>query len=137
MLRECFMGQGNPTITVVNRLDEVLHESGRLAVEQIRQVALGGVEVKPQAMLFGLPADKIEELGLALLRTLPHERDNPTRIFQDAKVFFFGRVGIFQCLELPQGAHPMIGNIPMTELGLELDVQTQTVSLLPEPYLSI
>jgi len=52
-------------------------------------------------------------------------------VYQDAKITVMGRSGIFQCLELPGGDDPLLGVIPMEDLGLEPDFQKQELRLLP------
>jgi len=62
------------------------------------------------------------------------------RIFQDAKLSISGRDGTFECLELPGGS-ALGGVIPLEAMGLEPDLKTQTVRVLPigstETYLTI
>lgn len=52
-------------------------------------------------------------------------------MFQDAKISLCGREGTFECLELPGGRNSLIGVIPIEALGLELDLQNQTLEVLP------
>lgn len=63
------------------------------------------------------------------------------RVFQDAKILLCGREGTFECLELPCGRNPLIGVIPLEALGLELDLQNQTLKVLSskslDTYLTI
>ena len=63
------------------------------------------------------------------------------RVFQYAKILLCGREGTFECLELPGGRDPLIGVIPLEALGLELDLQNQTLKVLPseslDTYLTI
>lgn len=85
-------------------------------------------------MMLSLPIRVIEQLGLSPLKEVlastaaDYQR---TRVFQDAKVSIGDRVGVFQCLELPGGDNPLLGVIPMEELGLELDLQKQELRMLP------
>jgi hypothetical protein len=58
------------------------------------------------------------------------------RIFQDAKISLFGREGTFECLELPGGRDPLVGVIPLEALGLEPDLQNQTLRVLPTESLN-
>jgi hypothetical protein len=64
-----------------------------------------------------------------------------SRVFQDAKILLCVREGTFECLELPGGRDPLIGVIPLEALGLELDLQHQTLKVLPseswDTYLTI
>ena len=54
------------------------------------------------------------------------------RIFQDARISLLGREGNFECLELPGGRDALLGVIPLEALGIELDLQKQTLKALPE-----
>ncbi|MEP7339584.1 MAG: aspartyl protease family protein [Acidobacteriota bacterium] len=121
--------------TVVNRLDEILCEHNQIAEEGVRRIRLLDVTVNPNALLLGLPADKIKDLGLALLREYVTSQGRPERVFQDAKILVGERVGTFQCLELPEGSPPVLGRIAMMMLGIEMEPQTQELKFLPEPYL--
>lgn len=81
-----------------------------------------------------LPAGVISQLGLSILK----EVDVATAtgfgkagIFQDAKICLYGRIGTFECLELPGGTDPLLSVIPLEALGIELDLQNQILKLLP------
>ncbi|MBL8190564.1 MAG: aspartyl protease family protein [Acidobacteria bacterium] len=128
------MGQVHTQMTIVNRADEVRAIDGTISPDQIRKVTLTNVLADSGAMMLSLPIRVIEQLGLAPLKEVlastaaGYQR---TRVFQDAKVSIGDRVGVFQCLELPGGDNPLLGVIPMEELGLELDLQKQELKLLP------
>lgn len=129
------MGQVITTLTVINRLDEGLAERGVLAADQVRQVTLNDVLVDTGATGLCLPANTIAELGLAPLKEVLASTaagDKRVRIFQDAKISLMGRAGVFQCLELPGGERPLLGAIPMEDLGVEIDLQKRELRLLPE-----
>lgn len=53
------------------------------------------------------------------------------RIFRDVFLSLYGREGSFDCLELPSGTSPLLGVIPLETLGLEVNLQTQRVRVLP------
>jgi len=53
------------------------------------------------------------------------------RIFEDAKISLMGRDATFECIELPVGSDSLLGVIPLEALGIELDLQKQTLLLLP------
>lgn len=83
-------------------------------------------------------------LGLDLLKEVTVTTAtglSSARIFQDAKISLCGRQGTFECLELPGGRDPLISVIPLEVLGLELDLQKQTLKVLPseswDTYLTI
>jgi hypothetical protein len=52
-----------------------------------------------------------------------------------------GREGTFNCIELPAGTDPLLGLIPLEDLGLEPDLKNQRLRLLPmegkETYLTV
>ncbi|HMV83940.1 MAG TPA: aspartyl protease family protein [Blastocatellia bacterium] len=128
------MGQVRTQLTITNRLDEGLAERGVITSDQVRKVTLDSVLADTGAMMLSLPIRIIEQLGLTPLKEVlastaaGYQR---TRVFQDAKVSIGDRVGVFQCLELPGGDNPLLGVIPMEELGLELDLQKQELKMLP------
>jgi hypothetical protein len=43
-----------------------------------------------------------------------------------------GRVGTFDCVPLPDGAEPLLGRLPLHGLGLEPDLQNETLRVLPD-----
>ena len=122
-------------LTIINRLDEADAARGRLAPGEVRSVTLDEVLVDTGATTLCLPADVIAALGLAPLR----EVDSATagglgraRLFQDAKIALLGRESTSECLELPVGATPLLGVIPLEALGIEIDLQRQQLRLLPD-----
>ncbi|MGH9852718.1 MAG: aspartyl protease, partial [Blastocatellia bacterium] len=52
-----------------------------------------------------------------------------------------GREGTFECLELPGGKRPLLGVIPLEAMGIEPDLRSQSLRLLPlteqDTYLTI
>lgn len=134
MPRENFMGKVTTQITITNRLDEGMAERGLLPANQVRKVTLDEVLVATGAITLCLPKEVIDELGLAPLKevlTSTAAGYQRTRVYQDAKVSLMGRVGVFQALELPGGENPLLGVIPMEELGIEPDLQKQELKVLP------
>jgi clan AA aspartic protease len=128
------MGKVTTQLTITNRADEILAERGLMPAEQVRKVTLDEVLVDTGAMSLSLPSNVIQQLGLSPLREVlastaaGYQR---TTLYQDAKISLLGRDGVFQCLELPGGENPLLGVVPMEELGVEIDLQKQEVKLLP------
>lgn len=111
-----------------------MSERGLLPADQVRTITLDNVLVDTGATTLCLPIEVIDKLGLAPLKevlTSTAAGYQRTRVFQDAKVSLMGRVGVFQALELPGGENPLLGIIPMEELGIEPDLQKQELKLLP------
>jgi len=128
------MGKVITQLTITNRLDEGMAERGLLPVEQVRTITLDNVLVDTRATTLCLPIEVIDKLGLAPLKevlTSTAAGYQRARVFQDAKISLMGRVGVFQAMELPGGENPLLGVIPMEELGIEPDLQKQELKLLP------
>ena len=138
------MGRVLTTLTVTNRIDQAKAKEGLIPDDKIRSITLNDVLVDTGATTLCLPPEAIETLGLELLKEVSVSTAtevNSARIFQDAKISLCGREGTFECLELPGGRDPLIGVIPLEALGLELDLQKQTLKVLPseswDTYLTI
>ncbi len=138
------MGKMLTPLTITNRIDQANAEDGRIPADQVRSVTLDRVLVDTGATTLCLPAAIIATLGLKLLKSVDVATANgfsQARIFQDARINLLGREGTFECLELPGGRDPLLGVIPLEALGIELDLQRQTLKVLPEAsmdtYLSI
>jgi predicted aspartyl protease len=131
-------------LTITNRTDQALASRGFLPEDQVRSISLENVLVDTGATTLCLPANLIATLGLELLEEVDVMTANgisKARIFQDAKLSLCGREGTFECLELPGGQSPLVGVIPLELLGLEPDLQNQTLRILPsesaDTYLTI
>jgi len=138
------MGKVLTTITIINRADQVLATRGFMDSEDIRSVTLENVLVDTWATTLCLPVEIITKLGLELLREVDVSTAtgiSKAKIFRDATIFTCGREGTFECLELPGGRESLLGVIPLEALGLEPDLQKQTLRVLPsesvDTYLTI
>jgi predicted aspartyl protease len=128
------MGKVTTTLTVTNWVDEVLAERGFIQSDQVRSVVLENVLVDTGASRLCLPADVIQSLGLKCVG----ENDVKTaagprkvRVFEGVKLSVAGREGQYTCVELPEGTEPLPGLFPLEDLGLEPDLQNQTLRVLP------
>jgi clan AA aspartic protease len=138
------MGKILTSLTIINRADQWAVSRGVITQEQVRSVNLENVLVDTGATTLCLPSHIISQLGLELLKEVEVSTASgvsKARVFQDAKILLCGREGTFECLELPGGRDPLIGVIPLEALGLELDLQRQTLKVLPseswDTYLTI
>lgn len=138
------MGKVFTTLTVTNRADQIRAEDGTITPEQVRSITLKNVLVDTGATTLCLPPEVVAQLGLKLLREVDVATAmgiGKARIFQDAKISLGDREGTFECLELPGGSDALLGVIPLEALGLEIDLQNQTLKVLPispsETYLTI
>ncbi|MBD1935914.1 aspartyl protease [Microcoleus sp. FACHB-68] len=137
------MGKVTNTITITNRVDQILAERGFIPADQIRSITLDNVWVDGATRLC-LPAEIIRQLGLTLqgemnVKTAAGIRK--VRVFRDVNLSVEGREGTYDCVELPGSEDPLLGLIPLEDLGLELDLKNQRLKLLPaegkDTYLTI
>ena len=128
------MGQVFTPITITNRADEIRATDGTIAADQVRQLTLDKVLADSGATTLSLPKALIEQLGLEPLKevlTRTAAGYKRSIVYQDAKLMIGDRIGVFQCLELPGGDDPLLGVIPMEELGVEPDLQKHELRFLP------
>ena len=129
------MGQIFTSITVTNSTDLDNAETGVINAGEIRSIELGDVLIDTGATYLCLPSDVIERLGLHVERSVRLETASgevPTRVFRNAHVTLLGRVAVGVCIELPAGARPLLGAIPLEALGIEPDLQNRALRLLPD-----
>ncbi len=129
------MGRILTSLTITNRVDQANATRGLIPPEAVRSITLEDVLVDTGATTLCLPAEAIAQLGLELLREVDVATAtglSKARIFQDAHLALLGREGNFECLELPGGRNALLGVIPLEALGIELDLQKQSLRVLPE-----
>ena len=138
------MGKVTTTITITNQVDQTLAERGFIPFEQIRSITLQDVLVDTGATRLCLPKNIIFDLGLPLQGEVDVKIATGVqklRIFKMLNLSVEGREGIFNCIELPEGTAPLLGLIPLEDLGLEPDLKNQRLRLLPtegkETYLTV
>jgi predicted aspartyl protease len=137
------MGKVTTTIIITNRIDQILAERGFIKTDQIRSITLENVLVDTGATRLCLPQDIISELGLVLQGEVDVKIavGVQIRIFRELSLCVEGREGTFNCIELPAGTDPLLGLIPLEDLGLEPDLKNQRLRLLPiegkETYLTV
>ncbi|TRU35714.1 MAG: aspartyl protease [Microcystis aeruginosa Ma_MB_F_20061100_S20] len=138
------MGKIYTSITVINRADQILAAAAVISPDQIRSLTLENVLVDTGATTVCLVPEVISRLGLQLLKEVDvatAKGIGKARIFRDATLIIAGREGTFECLELPGGQNNLLGVIPLEALGLEPDLLSQKLRVLPteshETYLTI
>lgn len=128
------MGKVTTTITLVNRVDQILADRGFIPPNEIRSVTLEDVLVDTGATRLCLPADVISQLGLPLQGEVDVKIAigiQKVRTFRELSLTVEGREGTFNCIELPAGQDPLLGLIPLEDLGLEPGLQNQRLKVLP------
>ena len=128
------VGQVNVSITVTNHIDQILAERGFITADEVRTVTLDNVLVDTGATMLCLPTAIVEQLGLpvkgeAIVNTAAGKRT--VRVLKEANLLIGDRRSTFDCLELTKIDQPLLGVIPMESLGLEPDLQNQTLRALP------
>lgn len=128
------VGQVNVSITVTNHIDQILAERGFIAADEVRTVTLDNVLVDTGATMLCLPTAVVEQLGLpfkgkAIVNTAAGKRT--VRVLKEANLLIGDRRSTFDCLELTEIDQPLLGVVPMESLGLEPDLQNQTLRALP------
>ena len=138
------MGKIYTSITVINRADQILAAAAVISPDQIRSLTLENVLVDTGATTVCLVPEVISRLGLQLLKEVDvatAKGIGKARIFRDATLIIAGREGTFECLELPGGQNNLLGVIPLEALGLEPDILSQKLRVLPtespDTYLTI
>lgn len=116
------------TLTVTNRIDQVLAQRGFISSGKVRSYTLDDVLVDTGATLLCLPASIISQLGLvqggeAQVETAAGVKQG--RIFRDVELSIAERQGTFDCLELTEVPYALLGVTPMEVLGLEPDLWNQ------------
>ena len=128
------MGRVTATITVTNEVDKILAERGFIPAEQIRSITLDNVLVDQRVTRLCLPADIIAQLSLTLVGEIQGNTaigSRQFRLFKDVSLAVAGREGRYDCVEIPAGEEPLIGLIPLEDLGLEPDLKNQRLIVLP------
>jgi len=128
------MGKVTTTITITNQIDLTLAERGFIPTEQIRSITLDDVFVDTGATRLCLPKNLILDLGLPFQGEVDVKIATglyKARVFKMLNLSVEGREGIFNCIELPEGSEPLLGLIPLENLGLEPDLQNQKLRVLP------
>lgn len=138
------MGRIIVTLTLINDVDEILAEKGFISSDEVRQITLDNVLVDTGATRVCLPADVIEKLGLKSVGTLDVQTAmgaQTVNVYDRLKLNIEGREGTYKCVELPVGQTPLLGLIPLEDLGLDPDLQNQKLKHLPdkgkETYLTV
>ena len=138
------MGKVIVTLTLTNWVDQVLAERGFISTEKIRSTTVDNALVDTGATRLCLPTDVIQQLGLKLTATIDAQTatgPQTVSVYEGLKLTVEGREGRYDCVELPAGQTPLLGLIPLEDLGLEPDLQNQRLRHLPvkgkETYMTV
>ena len=129
------VGQIRVEVTVKNELDVQAASEGHLAAVNVRRATLSDVLVDTGATTLCLPADVVAALGLPYKRNAMAETAigyHEIRVFGQATVALMGRENTFECVELPEGAPPLLGVYVLEGLGIEPNLRDEVLELRPE-----
>ncbi|MEL6352204.1 MAG: aspartyl protease family protein [Cyanobacteria bacterium J06627_28] len=128
------MGKVVVTIELTNWADTVLAERGFIPEEDIRSCTVDNALVDTGSTRLCLPADIIQTLGLKEIGTVDAQTATgmqTLRVYKGLQLTVEGREGRYDCVELPVGQTPLLGLIPLEDLGLDPDLQNQKLRHLP------
>ncbi len=129
------MGRSVVPVQIANVWDRALAERGVIPSSDVRSVRLESVLVDTGATRLCLPADVVQLLGLktrGLVSVHTAAGKRKARVCTGLELTVLGRTGLFDCLELPAGTQPLLGQIPLEDLGLQPDMQTRKLNVLPD-----
>ncbi|MEN8447756.1 MAG: retroviral-like aspartic protease family protein [Cyanobacteria bacterium J06555_13] len=138
------MGRIIVTLTLTNWADRILAERGFISAEEVRTLSVDDALVDTGATRLCLPADLIEKLGLKQTGTIDAQTavgPHTVQVYEGLELIVEGRQGRYDCVEIPAGQTPLLGLIPLEDLGLNPDLQAQKLIHLPttgkETYMTI
>ena len=144
LVTQTAMGKVVVTLTLTNWADTVLAERGFIPAAEVRSFSIDGALVDTGSTRLCLPADVIEKLGLKQTDTITAHTAlglETVKVYEGLILNVEGREGRYDCVELPAGQTPLLGLIPLEDMGLEPDLQNQRLRHLPkerkETYLTI
>ena len=138
------MGKIVVTLTLTNWADRILSERGFISTDEVRTCKVDNALVDTGATRLCLPADIIQKLGLKQTGTIDAQTavgTHTVQVYEGLELTIEGRKGRYDCVELPAGQTPLLGLIPLEDLGLNPDLQAQKLIHLPttgkETYMTI
>lgn len=135
------VGQIYVDITVSNFVEETNLANGLLpAGTLVPTVSLSRVLFDTGATTLCLPADLVAALNLPFLRNAVAETATGHHlvcIFGAAQTTLMGRSTATECVELPEGAPPLLGVLPLEQMGIEPNLRDEILELRPEPWVRI
>ena len=138
------MGNIIVTLTLTNWADSILARRGFIPTGEVRSCTVNNALVDTGATRLCLPTDIIEQLGLTQVGIIDAQTavgPHTVKVYEGLKLNVEGREGRYDCVEIPAGQTPLLGLIPLEDLGLDPDLQNQKLRHLPttgkESYMTI
>ncbi len=127
------MGQIKTTLKIFNFVDQENADNGLIPKGDVRSLEILAL-VDTGATHLCLPSDAIAKLGLRPIREVMVETasgPHKTKTYGGSRISLMGRDATFDCIELPNSERALLGVIPLEALGIELDLHSQSLKLLP------
>jgi len=128
------MGHVYTTLKLINHRDTILAEEQMKKPEDVRALTLENVLADSGASHLCLPEEVIKQLGLKLKRevTVQTATGFSTRhIYGDVTIEIADREATVDCVALPTGVQPLLGVIPMENMGINLDLNKHELVFIP------
>ena len=128
------MGKILVNIKITNRGDEIAAKRGFISSNKVRFVELKNVLVDTGADTLCLPISMINYLGLDFVEDRRIKTANgiiKSGLYFDAKVQIGERMATVETIALPDGIPPLLGVLPLEQLGITLNPKTQSIDFLP------
>ena len=129
-----FMGEIWAETTLENSGDRIRSQAGDIAKEKIRRCHIRAM-VDTGARTLALPEEIVAELGLTVRTGIPVRYADGRRevrpVAGPVTIEILGRPMIADCIVLPEGTEPLIGQIILERLDLVADCANET--LAPNP----
>ncbi|MCY4372569.1 MAG: hypothetical protein OXC31_02275 [Spirochaetaceae bacterium] len=126
MIRSAGVMRHTTEITLVNRADEILAESGIIKEEDVRRHVVHDALVDTGATRLSLPQPLILQLGLAPVgsaRSLTANGTVDRTIYSEVRFTVLGRSGTLEVTDLPDDAPVLVGHMVMELLDLAVDMR--------------
>mgnify|MGYP001254068219 CR=1 FL=1 len=133
--RQRQVGKVYASITITNSADEVRLADGLIRADQVRRITLDRILVDTGANTLCLPKSLVERLGLPVRQEAYAATAAgliAITVHRGAEIELLGRSGTFDCVALSDEAEPLLGLLPLETMGLELDLQQETLRALPD-----
>ena len=128
------MGEIKVDIALENPGDRILQQRGFQSEKQIRRVTISAI-ADTGAVMLALPVDVVQQLGLGYIGSTAvayaDGRRSEVPVAGPVEIRIGDRRMNTDCVVVPVGADPLIGQLVMEELDLVADCRAQT--LMPNP----
>lgn len=135
-VRQCEDGLGAVAVRVEveNAADYFRQAAGDIPRARLRSLVIDQALVDTGASMRCLPQDLVDRLRLPRLHEVDAETASGmyrTAVYEEARIRVEDRTATVECVALPK-VRPLLGVIPLDQLGLEPHLANQRLRVLPE-----